>query len=118
VVSTPVADFVRHYGDMPGVEIAYGRQGFVRACQNALNLAAARGAWLGQSDAILAELSWDRTFGDMAALIAKMLARTGHWPRATAPTEWPVAGADIAGAPATGWRRARDPSRRSSNQSI
>ena len=61
VVSTPVPDVVRQYGDVPGVSIAAGADEFVAACEKALKLAAAPASWLPQVDAVLAEMSWDKT---------------------------------------------------------
>jgi UDP-galactopyranose mutase len=69
VVSTPIADVARHYGDLQGVAIASDAAGFVGACERALELARGGGAWLEEVDKTLAELSWDSTFARMAALI-------------------------------------------------
>jgi UDP-galactopyranose mutase len=108
VVSTPIADVIRHYGDIAAVTIADGEEAFVAACADALRLAARPGAWLDQSDTLLAALSWDRTFDGMAALIARTLARAAHPQPIVAPTVWPaerpsaydvmVVGAGFAGA--------------------
>src|SRR2546430_14730168 len=54
VVSTPVRDVVRHYGQLEGVLIADDADGFVAACEKALELARdARSGWLGGADLIL-----------------------------------------------------------------
>ncbi len=75
VVSTPIVDVVRHYGDLDGVAVADTPEGFVAACDAALRLAAdPNGPWLEQVDGALASLSWDATFGRMSALIAQTLA--------------------------------------------
>ena len=71
VVSTPVRDVVRHYGELAAVHIAEGPQDFVRACETALAQAGAPGAWRDRADALLAELSWDRTFQQMGAHLDK-----------------------------------------------
>jgi len=79
VVSTPVRDVVRHYGHLQGVQIAADPDGFIRACEKALQLS--RGSdrnWLGEADLLLSATSWDTTQARMAGLIADVLGeRTG-----------------------------------------
>jgi UDP-galactopyranose mutase len=74
VVSTPIRDVVRHYGDLEGVKIADTAQGFVEACEAALALRD-RTDWLEAVDAALASLSWEQTHLRMAALIDRAAAR-------------------------------------------
>ncbi len=62
VVSTPVFDVVRHYGNTKGVLIADGASEFVSACERALVLSSNPGAWLPDVDTVLAQSSWDETF--------------------------------------------------------
>jgi UDP-galactopyranose mutase len=69
VVSTPITDVVRHYGDLEGVRIASSAEEFIAECETALTLGAEGGAWLEAVDKMLAELSWDSTFQRMADLI-------------------------------------------------
>jgi UDP-galactopyranose mutase len=69
VVSTPIADVVRHYGDIDAVLIADGAAAFTAACEDALALAREPGEWLGEADAKLANLSWEITFARMAGLV-------------------------------------------------
>ena len=69
VVSTPIVDVVRHYGDIAGVEIAGDAGAFVAACERVLALDAA-GAWRDEADTLLATISWDRTFHAMKQRIA------------------------------------------------
>ena len=69
VVSTPVRDVVRHYGDCPGVFIRDGADAFVEGCDRALELARSGPDWLASVDTMLADMSWDATFGRMEALI-------------------------------------------------
>ncbi|HEX6860788.1 MAG TPA: UDP-galactopyranose mutase [Caulobacteraceae bacterium] len=69
VVSTPITDVVRHYGDLEGVRIAATADEFVAECDKALELAAEGGAWLSEVDKTLAELSWDATQQQMGELI-------------------------------------------------
>jgi glycosyltransferase involved in cell wall biosynthesis len=63
VVSTPVADVVRDYGDAGLVEIAAGPDAFAERL--AALLARPRAAWLKRVDKHLAGLSWDRTWEAM-----------------------------------------------------
>lgn len=75
VVSTPVPDVVRHYGEVEGVRIAANADAFVTACEQALDLSADRKAWLPEVDALLARTSWDQTFLSMSALVDEAIAK-------------------------------------------
>ena len=76
VVSTPITDVIRHYGDLEGVKVAGTPEGFVDACEAALALAAdPRGPWLDEVDKALSELSWGHTFARMSALIDQAVLR-------------------------------------------
>ncbi|HET7816576.1 MAG TPA: glycosyltransferase [Sphingomicrobium sp.] len=78
VVSTPVKDVVRTYGQLQGVEIASDADGFVRCCEKALELAGdPQGEWLAEADLLLAASSWDTTQARMAGLIAEALGERG-----------------------------------------
>ncbi|HET9426792.1 MAG TPA: UDP-galactopyranose mutase [Allosphingosinicella sp.] len=72
VVSTPITDVVRHYGDLDGVYIARDPDEFVEACEQALALSR-EGEWLSQVDLKLSNLSWDITFARMNGLIAEAI---------------------------------------------
>jgi UDP-galactopyranose mutase len=74
VVSTPITDVIRHYGDLEAVKIADTAPAFVDACEAALRLARKPGAWLQAADRTLAAMSWDETFGRMEAEIGKVLS--------------------------------------------
>jgi UDP-galactopyranose mutase len=75
VVSTSIADVIRHYGDLEAVKIADTPEAFVAACEQALALAAdPNGAWRAEIDKTLAELSWDQTQLRMSALVDKAVA--------------------------------------------
>jgi glycosyltransferase involved in cell wall biosynthesis len=68
VVSTPIADVVRPYGELGLVQIAGDPPSFVAALETAM----AQGrddAWRGKVDAFLAGNSWDRTWMRMRELI-------------------------------------------------
>ena len=73
VVSTPITDVVRHYGDLEGVRIASTPDEFIAECEAALKLAADGGDWLEAVDRMLAELSWDATQKQMADLIEEAI---------------------------------------------
>ncbi len=69
VVSTPIVDVVRHYGDLQGVFIADTPEHFIAACEAGIELQAGGGEWLRQADELLAQTSWSRTFRRMDQLI-------------------------------------------------
>jgi glycosyltransferase involved in cell wall biosynthesis len=74
VVSTPVKDVVRHYGQLEGVEIASDADSFVAACERALELASdSSGEWLAEADLLLSATSWQTTQARMAGLITEVL---------------------------------------------
>ncbi|HLL48883.1 MAG TPA: glycosyltransferase [Longimicrobiaceae bacterium] len=70
VVSTPIRDVVRPYGDQGLVRIAGTVPEFVAAVEAALaEDADTRAAWLERVDALLAGTSWDRTWRAMDRLV-------------------------------------------------
>ena len=74
VVSTPIKDVVRHYGELEGVKFASTPEQFVAACEEALELSHDReGGWLAEADLILSATSWDTTQARMSGLIAELL---------------------------------------------
>jgi UDP-galactopyranose mutase len=78
VVSTPVKDVVRHYGQLEGVLIAEGPESFVAACDRALELAREpQSGWLAEADLMLSATSWDTTQARMAGLVADLLGTRG-----------------------------------------
>jgi len=107
VVSTPITDVVRHYGDMEGVTIAGDHPGFLAACDAALDRSTT-GEWLGQADAMLSGGSWDCTYAAMAELVASTLKQAQDVQPIVSPAIWPadrpkaydvmVVGAGFAGA--------------------
>ncbi|GAB3481069.1 glycosyltransferase family 1 protein [Azotobacter salinestris] len=76
VVSTPIADVVRSYGDSGLVRIAAGADPFVAACEAALRDSADRERLLERADALLADMSWDTTWAQMREKIACTMNRT------------------------------------------
>lgn len=90
VVSTPIVDVVRHYGDLAAVAIADTPEAFVAACEAALRLRAAGDDWRAEADAQLARGSWRDTAAAMAALIdTAITARDRHEP-VVSPVVWPL----------------------------
>jgi len=79
VVSTPIKDVVRHYGQLEGVKIASTPEEFLAACEEALELSRnPESGWLAEADLMLSATSWDTTQARMAGLIADVLGiRTG-----------------------------------------
>ena len=74
VVSTPVRDVVRHYGQLEGVGIASTADEFVAACEAALELSRnPESGWLAQADLILSATSWDTTQARMGGLVNELL---------------------------------------------
>ncbi|EYD78266.1 UDP-galactopyranose mutase [Rubellimicrobium mesophilum DSM 19309] len=71
VVSTPIRDVVRHYGNLDGVKIADTPEAFVQACDEALALSKAPEIWLPEVDKVLADMSWDATFRRMDRLVTE-----------------------------------------------
>ncbi len=75
VVSTPIKDVIRHYGDLDGVFVASDSEGFAAACDEALGLCERDRAWLKPVDARLEGSSWDRTFSSMKGLMEDVMFR-------------------------------------------
>ncbi|WP_252275528.1 glycosyltransferase family 1 protein [Pseudomonas subflava] len=69
VVSTPIADVVRSYGDSGLVLIAATAEEFVAACERALALGAERETFLAEADRVLGDMSWDLTQARMKEMI-------------------------------------------------
>ncbi|MGN2622520.1 glycosyltransferase family 1 protein [Stutzerimonas balearica] len=65
VVSTPITDVVRTYGDTGIVRIADGAEAFIAACEAALKDAEDRDRLLARADEILGDMSWDHTWSLM-----------------------------------------------------
>lgn len=86
VVSTPIVDVMRSYGDENYVAIAKNAQDVVNAAEELM--AADRGPWLERVDRKLAESSWDQTFEKIYELVAAAHVRRG------APTEGAKLGKD------------------------
>jgi len=74
VVSTPVTDVVRQYGQVPGVLIAGTPEAFADCTDQALALASRPTSWRPQADVVLAGLSWDGIWAGMSQRIDQALA--------------------------------------------
>jgi UDP-galactopyranose mutase len=72
VVSSPIRDVVRHYGQLEGVGIASTADEFVAECERMLKLER-HGDWLAEADLLLSATSWSTTQARMSALIAELL---------------------------------------------
>ena len=78
VVSTPITDVVRPYGEMKLVHIAQTSSEFAEAIEKSLEQHKDPG-WLERVDAYLSHLSWDRTWADMTHLMCQqLLTRKGE----------------------------------------
>lgn len=69
VVSTPIRDVVRPYGENGLVWIADTVAQFIRSIETALDLNGNKTHWLKRVDAFLAQNSWDKTWQEMRRLI-------------------------------------------------
>jgi UDP-galactopyranose mutase len=75
VVSTPIRDVVRPYGELGLVEIAEEAAAFVTAAERLLaREAGERADWLQRADAFLAQSSWSRTWRQMSDLVDRAVA--------------------------------------------
>jgi UDP-galactopyranose mutase len=81
VVSTPITDVIRHYGDLEAVIIADGTEAFIKGCEKALALSQGPDDWLDTVDAKLANISWDTTYARIAALVRESVNVTSSGPR-------------------------------------
>jgi UDP-galactopyranose mutase len=80
VVSTPIRDVVRPYGELGLVHIARTAEEFVSACEQAMGEHTEDR--VRAADEFLSEMSWDKTWSEMAGLIDEI---AGKKSRAAAP---------------------------------
>ena len=74
VVTTPIRDVVRHYGQLEGVGFASTADEFVTACEAALEQSRnPESGWLAEADLMLAASSWDTTQARMAGIVSALL---------------------------------------------
>jgi len=74
VVSTPIRDVVRPYGDKGLARIAADAPSFIAACEAALREDA--GSRLRKSDAFLRRMSWDTTWDEIRGLMDRCVSST------------------------------------------
>ena len=80
VVSTPIRDVVRSYGETKLVRIADTPEAFVAAVEGALSEDAGNADWLMRVDEMLARTSWDWTWTRMTELIETVINATQTTP--------------------------------------
>jgi len=88
VVSTSIRDVKNPYEALGLVRIADSAPEFIAACEAAL--AEPMGAYLARADAFLKQLSWDKTWKEMAGLVERALERksaSASRPLGLAPVE-------------------------------
>jgi UDP-galactopyranose mutase len=73
VVSTPITDVIRPYGQMDLVRIAGTAEEFIAAIEAALTPEATSKEWLERVDKFLAKTSWDQTWAGMSDLIERSI---------------------------------------------
>jgi UDP-galactopyranose mutase len=73
VVSTPITDVIRPYGQLDLVRIAGTAEEFIAAIEDALTPAATTKEWLERVDKFLAQTSWDQTWTAMSDLIDRSI---------------------------------------------
>ena len=76
VVSTPITDVIRPYGQMGLVRIAGTQQEFISAIEDSLTPEATTKEWLERVDKFLAKTSWDQTWAEMWDLIERSIRGT------------------------------------------
>lgn len=72
VVSTPITDVIRPYGQMDLVRIAGTPEEFTAAIEDSLQPEATSKEWLERVDQFLAQTSWDQTWSGMSQLIERV----------------------------------------------
>jgi UDP-galactopyranose mutase len=100
VVSTPIVDVARHYGELEGVEIATSAEAFVEACERALALRSNPASrWRDEVDAALAEHSWESVVDRMTVLMDEVVMRRHRGRAISSPVHYDylVVGAGFAG---------------------
>jgi glycosyltransferase involved in cell wall biosynthesis len=90
VVSTPIQDVVRPYGETGLVQIAADTDEFILAVEKALSKQSVDSEWLRRVDTFLAQTSWDETWERMSELIDEVLDRKRAAPATLAMLEGPA----------------------------
>ncbi|MGI8786473.1 MAG: glycosyltransferase [Pyrinomonadaceae bacterium] len=76
VVSTPIQDVVRPYGELGFVEIASTAEEFVAAAEKVLKRENSKD-WQARAGEFLSHNSWDKTWTQMADLIGETMTKRG-----------------------------------------
>lgn len=97
VVSTPIVDVERQYGNLSAVLIAESVEAFASACDEALQLRRGHLSWLEEADRALASLSWDVTSAAMQRCVDEV-PRSAVRPTLGRHYDFLVVGAGFAGA--------------------
>jgi UDP-galactopyranose mutase len=74
VISTSIRDVVRPYADLQLVKIADTAEEFIRAAEETLANADGNSDWIARVDDFLRDMSWDKTWQQMSALIDDTVA--------------------------------------------
>lgn len=74
VISTSIRDVVRPYGELKLVEIADTADDFIQAAEK-IFAGSCQSEWLSRVDAFLAQISWDKTWAQMSALIDQVIEK-------------------------------------------
>lgn len=78
VVSTPIVDVVRQYGDLEAVGIASTADEFIAACERMMALDRTPGAaWHYEVEMTLSQMSWDNVVREMSEMIHGVLRAKG-----------------------------------------
>jgi len=72
VISTPIRDVVRPYGELELVEIAETAEQFIGAAEKIFRRENSV-EWLKSADEFLSEISWDKTWAEMNRLICEQI---------------------------------------------
>ena len=72
VISTSITDVIRPYGELKLVEIADTAHEFIQAAEKILS-SSSRSEWLARVDKFLEDISWDKTWAQMSALIDSVI---------------------------------------------
>ena len=72
VISTSITDVIRPYGELKLVEIADTADEFIQAAEKILSNPS-RSEWLARVDTFLKDVSWDKTWSQMSALIDSVI---------------------------------------------
>jgi glycosyltransferase involved in cell wall biosynthesis len=73
VISTPIRDVVRPYGEFNLVEIGSNAEEFIASAERIFE--GRSEDWAQQRDGFLADISWDKTWDEMVELINKVVAK-------------------------------------------